>query len=56
MGAGKTELSNLTGPGPTNLSPEQQDELKKTAKATGHKYIELPIKVVFTQKPRRKSG
>ena len=53
--AGRTELNNLTGTGTTtNLSPEQKEELRKNAKATGQKYIELPAMAVFTQKPDKK--
>ena len=38
--AGRNELNNLTGAGTTtNLSPEQKEELRKNAKATGQKYM-----------------
>ena len=53
--AGRNELNNLTGTGTTtNLSPEQKEQLRKTAKAKGLKYIELPAMAVFTQKPDKK--
>ena len=53
--AGRTELNNLSGTGTTtNLSPEQKEELRKSAKATSQKYIELPAMAVFTQKPDKK--
>ena len=46
--AGRNELNNLTGTSTaTNLSPEQKEQLRKTAKAKGLKYIELPAMAVF---------
>ena len=55
LDAGRTELNNLTGAGTTtNLPPEQKEELRKNAKATGPKYIELPAMAVFTQKTDKK--
>ena len=54
IGAGQTELDNLIDtPAPLSLdlSPEQRDEIKKMARSTGQKYIELPAKAVFTIKP-----
>ena len=54
IGAGKTELDNLTDTGTvTRLSPEERDEIKRKAKSTGQKYIELPAKAVFTIKPSK---
>ena len=54
IGAGKTELDNLTNTSTiTSLAPEQRDELRRTARATGQKYIELPAKAVFTIKPSK---
>ena len=51
IGASRKELDNLTGTGTTtNLSPEEKEELKRTAKSNGLKYIDLPAKVVFTIK------
>ena len=47
--AGKTELDNLTDSGTItrpSLSPEQKDELRREARSTGQKYIELPAKAV----------
>ena len=45
----------MTGTGTTtNLSPDQKEQLRKTAKAKGLKYIELPAMAVFTQKPDKK--
>ena len=53
--AGRNELNNLTGTGTTtNLSPEQKEQLRKTAKAKGLQYIELPAMAVLTQKPDKK--
>ena len=50
--AGRKELDNLTGTKTTtNISPQQREELKRKARATGQKYIELPAKAVFTIKP-----
>ena len=52
FGAGQTELDNLTDTSTiTRLSPEQRDEIKRKARSTGQKYIELPAKGVFTIKP-----
>ena len=54
IGAGKTELDNLTNASTiTSLAPEQRDELRRTARSTGQKYIELPAKAVFTIKPSK---
>ena len=54
IGAGKTELDNLTNTSTiTSLAPEQRDELRRTARATGQKYIELPAKAVITIKPSK---
>ena len=54
IGAGKTELDNLTNTSTiSSLAPEQRDELRRTARATGQKYIELPAKAVFTIKPSK---
>ena len=54
IGAGKTELDNLTNTSTiTRLSPEQRDEIKRKARATGQKYMELPAKAVFTIKPSK---
>ena len=54
IAAGKTELDNLTNTcTTTDLSPQQRDEIKRKARATGQKYIELPAKAVFTIKPSK---
>ena len=54
IGAGKTELDNLTDTGTiTRLSPEERDEIKRKARSTGQKYIEPPAKAVFTIKPSK---
>ena len=54
IGAGKTELDNLTNTSTiTSLAPEQRDELRRMARSTGQKYIELPAKAVFTIKPSK---
>ena len=54
IGAGKTELDNLTDTGTvTRLSPEERAEIKRMARSNGQKYIELPAKAVFTIKPSK---
>ena len=53
-GAGKAELDNLTHTGTiTRLPPEQRDELRRKARVTGQKHMELPAKAVFTMKPSK---
>ena len=54
IGTGKNELDNLTNTGTTtSLSPDEKEELKRKAKSTGQKYIELPAKAVFTIQPSK---
>ena len=45
IGAGQIELDNLTNTGTiTRLSPVQRDEIKRTTRSTGQKYIKLAAK------------
>ena len=54
IGAGKDEFDHLTNTGTiTRLSPEQGDALRRKARSTGQKYIELRAKAVFTIKPSK---